>query len=76
MLSQTRRSIQEHLLHINMQRFRGGLVLKAHRLSHHSALGLKVVKKKKKVRIIRGVEEYHALPIAEVFSERVQVGKL
>ena len=27
---------------------RGGLVFKAHRLSHHSILGSKVVKKKKK----------------------------
>jgi len=31
------------------QRFRGGLVFKAHRLLYHSALGLRVIKKKKKV---------------------------
>jgi len=31
-----------------MQRFRGGLVFKAHRLVYHSTLGWKVMKKKKK----------------------------
>ena len=30
-----------------MQRFRGGLVFKAHRLLYHSTLGLRVIKKKK-----------------------------
>jgi len=35
-------------LHINVQRFRGGLVCKAHRLLYHSTLGLRVIKKKKK----------------------------
>ena len=30
-----------------MQRFRGGLVFKAHRLLYHSTLGLRVKKKKK-----------------------------
>jgi len=29
--------------------FRGGLVFKAHRLVYHSTLGLRVIKKKKKV---------------------------
>ena len=29
-----------------MQRFRGGLVFKAHRLAHHSTLGLRVINKK------------------------------
>ena len=38
------------LLHRNVQRFRGGLVFKAHRLLHHSALGLRVIKKEKKER--------------------------
>ena len=32
----------------NVQRFRGGLVFKAHRLGYHSTLGSRVVKKKKK----------------------------
>ena len=32
----------------NVQRFRGGLVFKAHRLLYHSTLGLRVIKKKKK----------------------------
>ena len=31
--------------HRNVQRFRGGLVFKAHRLLYHSTLGLRVVKK-------------------------------
>ena len=31
-----------------MQRFRGGLVFKAHTLLYHSTLGLRVIKKKKK----------------------------
>jgi len=30
-----------------VQRLRGGLVFKAHRLFHHSTLGLRVIKKKK-----------------------------
>ena len=36
------------LLHINVQRFRGGLVFKAHRLLYHSTLGFRVLEKKKK----------------------------
>jgi len=32
-----------------VQRFRGGLVFKAYRLLYHSTLGLRVIKKKKKV---------------------------
>jgi len=36
------------LLRRNVKRFRGGLVLKAHRLLYHSTLGLRAVKKKKK----------------------------
>ena len=31
----------------NVQRFRGGLVFKAHRLVYHSTLGLIVIKKKR-----------------------------
>ena len=34
------------LLHRNVQRFQGRLVFKAHRLLHHSTLGLRVMKKK------------------------------
>jgi len=33
-----------------VQRFRGGLVFKVHRILHHSTLGLRVIKKKKKKR--------------------------
>ena len=32
-----------------MNRFQGGLVVKAHRLVHHSTLGSRVIKKKKKL---------------------------
>jgi len=32
----------------NVKRFRGGLVFKAHLLLHHSTLGLRVIKKKKR----------------------------
>ena len=39
-------SISEQLLHRNGQRFRGGLVFKAHRLLYHSSLGVRVKKKK------------------------------
>jgi hypothetical protein len=35
------------LLSRNVERFRGGLVFKAHRLVNHSTLGLRVIKKKK-----------------------------
>ena len=38
---------QEQLLHRNVQRFRGGLVFKAHRHLYHSTLGLRVIKKRK-----------------------------
>ena len=41
-------SISEQLLSRNVERFRGGLVFKAHRLSYHSTLGSRVTKKKKK----------------------------
>ena len=42
------RVICEQLLHRNVQRFRGGLVFKAHRLLYLSTLCLRVIKKKKK----------------------------
>ena len=32
--------------HRNVQRFRGGLVFKAHRLLYHSTLGLRVIQKR------------------------------
>jgi len=35
-----------------VKRFRGGLVFKAHRLLYHSTLGLRVIKKKKKIWMI------------------------
>ena len=42
----TGRWILEQLLRRNVNRFRGGLVFKAHRLVYDSTLGLRVVKKK------------------------------
>ena len=38
------------LLYINVQRFYGGLVFKTHRLWCHLTAGLRVIKKKKKLR--------------------------
>ena len=40
-------SISEQLLGRNVKQFRGGLVLKAHRLVYRSTLGLRVIKKKR-----------------------------
>ena len=42
-------SVSEQLLHRNEKQFRGGLVFKAHRWLHHSTLGSRVTKEKKKV---------------------------
>ena len=36
------------LLHRNVKRFRGGLVVKAHRLLYHSTLGLRETKKRRR----------------------------
>ena len=44
------------MLHRNVQRFRGGLVFKAHRLLYHSTLGLRVKKKKKDLEADLGEE--------------------
>ena len=38
---------EEQMLYINMKRFRGGLVFKAHEPMYHSTLGLRAIKKKK-----------------------------
>ena len=40
-------SIQEQLLSRNLERFRGGLVVKARGLLYHSTVGSRVMKKKK-----------------------------
>jgi len=37
------------LLYIIVQRFRGGLAFKAHRLLYHTTLGLRVIKKKRAI---------------------------
>ena len=44
------RLLLEQLLSRNLERFRGELVSKAHRLLYHSTLGSRVIKKKKKAR--------------------------
>ena len=41
-------SIEEQLLSRNVERLRGGLLFKAHRLLYRSTLGSRVIKKKKK----------------------------
>ena len=46
----SRRCIQEQPLRTNVKRFRGELVLKAHRLLYHSTLGWRVTKMKMKIR--------------------------
>jgi len=43
----------------HVQRFRGGLVFKAHRLLYHPTLGLKLIKKKKKLTATR-FKELHS----------------
>jgi len=45
---------KEQLRHRNVQRFRGGLVFKAHRLVYHSTLG-RVIKKKKEKALCGGI---------------------
>ena len=42
---------EEQLLYRIVQRFRGGLVFKAHRLLYHSTLGLRVIQQKRKRRM-------------------------
>jgi len=62
-LSQTRPSFCR-----NVKRFRGGLVLKAHRLVYHSTLGSRVIKKKRRSPTRR---RYRARAHSGQFSERV-----
>ena len=49
----------EQLLRRNVNRFRGGLVFKAHRLVYHSTLGLRVMKKKKILVDAGSADEQH-----------------
>ena len=48
--------------------FRGGLVFKAHRLFHHSALGLRVITKKKRRSGDLGDEVQEELPCIQTWS--------
>jgi len=45
-----------------VQRFRGGLAFKAHRLLYHSTLGLRVIEKKKRVGSFGGGRARDAKP--------------
>ena len=49
-------SIQEQLLHRNVQRFREGSVFKAHRLLYQSTLGSRAIQRKKKKKMLGGGE--------------------
>jgi hypothetical protein len=44
-------SIQEQIVHVNEQRFRGGLVLNDEKTSHHTTLGLRVKYNKRKKKL-------------------------
>jgi hypothetical protein len=46
-------SIQEQLLHGNVQRFRSGLVFQAHRLLYHSTLSFRSIKERERVQSMR-----------------------
>ena len=46
-------SIQEQVLSRNVERFRGGLEFKAHKLVYHSTRGSRVMKKKKEAEALR-----------------------
>ena len=48
-----RRGGSEQLLIRNVERFRGGLVFKAHRLLYHSTLGSRVVTKRRRRESVR-----------------------
>ena len=50
----------------NVQRFRGGLVFKAHGLLYHSTLSLRVIKKKKKKKKIRQPRSSSRTPCSRV----------
>jgi len=65
--------IGEQLLYRNVQRFRGGLVFKAHRLLYHSTLGLRVIKKKKNLESGVGVHHLPAKNRINVIS-RLETG--
>ena len=47
-----------------MKRFRGGLVVKAHRLVYHSTLGWRVIKKKKEEKEEEEKEDLEAWEVA------------
>jgi len=53
-----------------VQRFRGGLAFKAHRLLYHSTLGLRVIKKKKIGTWFLVVAHRNWLPVIEYWTDR------
>ena len=58
-------SSQEQLLYRNVQRFRSGLVWKPYRLSYHSTLVLRVIKKKKKWCVL--VDWWHLFRVGYIY---------
>ena len=68
-----------HLLSGNVERFRGGLAFKAHRLVYHSTLDSRVIKKKKKklrqVKVVHGRRLEPPLPaIQDEYSAEIWSG--
>ena len=59
-------AISEQLLYINVQRFRGGLVFKAHRRLYHSTLGLRVINKWKLQPEVEGLTRQESLQYVTV----------
>jgi len=63
-----------------VQRFRDGLVFKAHRLLYHSTLGLRVIKEKKKKRVwgyldckVMRLKKYEVMSLNN-FPEKIDFG--
>ena len=66
-------SIQD-LLRRNVKRFRGGLVFKAHRLLHHSILGLRVMKKKRRDLVVLVMDDLGGEAYAHTMSRLITSG--
>ena len=64
--------MQEQQLYRNVQRFRGRLVFKAHKLLYHSTLGLRVMKKKIKT---LHLTLYTLHPTGQRAGDRVRVDR-
>ena len=51
------------------EQFRGGFVCKAHRLVYHSTLGLRVIKKKKKMELAGDFLDFDVVPRGNVGAD-------